>query len=155
MNKILLFVLTLLAPTAAAAAADSVSLSSTIFVERVITDAAGRTAVVREAPNVVTPGDKLVFQLSYRNAGPAPATGFTVTNPVPAAVAFAAAEGEGVDLSIDGGRSWGKLAALTVLQADGGRRQARPEDVSHVRWSFARPIPAGATGQLSFRGTVR
>ena len=154
MNKLLLLVLALLAP-AAAAAADSVSLSSEIFVERVKTDAAGKAAIVREAPKVVTPGDKLVFQLSYRNAGAAPATGFTVTNPVPAAVAFAAAEGDGVDLSIDGGKSWGKLAALTVVEGDGTSRPARPEDVSHVRWSFARPIPAGATGQLSFRGTVR
>jgi uncharacterized repeat protein (TIGR01451 family) len=154
MTKILFFVLACLAPVAASAA-DSVSLASEILVERTRTDAAGKSAIVREAPKVVTPGDKLVFLLSYRNAGSAPATGFTVTNPVPAAVAFSGADGDGVDLSVDGGKSWGALASLKIAQADGTSRPARPDDITHVRWTFAQPIPAGGTGQLSFRGIVR
>ncbi len=50
---------------------------------------------------------------------------------------------------------WGQLADLTVPMADGTRRPAQPADVTHVRWAFQKPIPAGATGKLIFRGVVK
>jgi hypothetical protein len=34
-------------------------------------------------------------------------------------------------------------------------RAATPDDVTHIRWSFAQPIAAGRAGQLSFRGVVK
>jgi uncharacterized repeat protein (TIGR01451 family) len=152
--KFILFMLALLAPAAAMAAQD-VSLSSEVFVEKIVKDAKGEPKTVRETPAVVTPGDRLVFVLSYKNQGAQPATGFTVTNPVPAAVAFTAAETGGSDVSVDGGKSWGQLAALAVKQADGTSRPAAPADVTHIRWNFAQPIAAASGGQLSFRATVK
>ena len=152
--RILPFVLALLAP-AAAAAADDVSLSSEIFVERAKQDSRGKTVVVREVPGVVTPGDRLLFVLNYRNAGSQPAVGFTVTNPMPGAVSFAEAEGDGAVVSVDGGKSWGALAALSIALPDGTSRPAAAADVTHVRWSFAQPIAAGNSGKLSFRGVVK
>jgi uncharacterized repeat protein (TIGR01451 family) len=152
--KFLLTLIALLAP-AAAFAADQVSLSSDVFVERVKQDSAGKRSVVLEPPGVVTPGDKVVFVLSYRNGGAKPAADFVVTNPVPGAVAFTAAEGEGAVVSVDGGKSWGQLAALKVRQADGTVRAAAPGDVTHIRWTFSRAIGAGEAGKLSFRGTVK
>jgi uncharacterized repeat protein (TIGR01451 family) len=147
--------LALVAPAAAAAAAEPVSLSSEVMVERVRQDADGTSRVVREEPRMVTPGDKLVFLLSYRNGGAQPASGFVVTNPIPSAVAFAGGESEGATVSIDGGKSWGILAALRVANADGTSRPATPDDVTHIRWSFGQPIAPGRAGQLSFRGTVK
>ena len=149
--------LALLALTAPSAlwAADSVSLTSEVMVERVRQEADGSSKVVREEPRVVTPGDKLVFLLSYRNAGAEPATGFVVTNPIPASVAFSGGESEGAIVSIDGGKSWGPLASLKVANPDGTSRPATPDDVTHIRWSFAQPIAAGRAGQLSFRGVVK
>ena len=149
-----LALLALLAP-AAAFAADSVSLSSEVFVERVKQEADGKTRIVREEPGIVTPGDKLVIQLSYTNGGPAPASGFVVTNPIPGAVAFAGGESSGALVSVDGGKSWGTLASLRIAKPDGTSRPAGEADVTHIRWSFARPIAAGASGQLSFRGVVK
>jgi uncharacterized repeat protein (TIGR01451 family) len=154
MNKIILFMLALIAP-AAAAAAEEVSLSSEVFVEKIVADAKGGSKTVREAPKVVTPGDKLVFVLSYKNQGAQPATGFTVTNPLPASVGFAAVEDAGAAVSVDGGKSWGQLAALKVALADGSSRPATAADVTHIRWSFAQPIAAGSSGQLSFRAVVK
>jgi uncharacterized repeat protein (TIGR01451 family) len=152
--KHLLTLLALISP-AAALAADAVSLSSDVFVERVKQEANGRSHVVREAPGVVTPGDKLVFVLGYRNGGAAPASGFVVTDPIPASVAFAGEESQGALVSVDGGRSWGALAALRVANADGTRRPAASADVTHIRWAFAQPIAAGSSGQLSFKGVVK
>lgn len=152
--KMWIALIALFAP-AAALAADDVRLSSQIFVERTKQGPDGKPTIVEEEPAVVTPGDRLVFRLAYRNAGSAPATGFSVTNPIPDAVGFTAASDEGAVYSVDGGKSWGPLASLKVAQADGTSRPAQPADVTHIRWAFAQPIAAGAGGELSFRGVVK
>ena len=151
--KILLALLALLAPATAFAAQD-VSLTSKVFVERVKTGADGKPVTVREAPGVVTPGDRLAFVLAYRNGGAEPATGFTLTNPIPPSVAFTGTDDASAVVSVDGGKSWGALASLKVVQADGTSRPAVAADVTHIRWSFDRPIAPGSGGELSFRGVV-
>lgn len=158
--KLILAILAMFSASAAQAgqgapAPSPVSLTNAVFVERVQVDAQGRRTTSLEAPAVVTPGDHLVFVLTYRNGGQQPATGFAVTNPIPASVMFERVEGDQAILSVDGGRTWGALAALTVAQADGSRRPAVAADVTHIRWSFSRPIAVGEEGRLSFRGTVR
>lgn len=152
--RILFFILAFLAPVPALAA-DDVALDSAVFVERSVTGADGKQSVVREEPKLVTPGDKLVFVLSYKNAGSAPAESFVVTNPIPASVSFVASDSPGADFSVDGGKSWGALAALRVKGADGKLRAAAASDITHVRWAFAKAIPVAGTGKLSFRGVVR
>ena len=151
--KILIALFALFAP-AAAFAAGNVSLTSKVFVERVKPGADGKPVAVREEPGVVTPGDKLVFVLGYRNAGAEPATGFTLTNPIPPSVAFTGSDDASAVVSVDGGKSWGALASLKVAQPDGSSRPAVAADVTHIRWSLGRPIAAGSSGELSFRGVV-
>ena len=152
MNAFLLS-LALLVP-AAAQAADAVSLSSRAFVERQRQDATGNTVTTLEQPKVVVPGDKLRFELLYKNNGAAPAKDFSVTNPVPGAVAFTGSEGPAV-VSVDGGKSWGPLTTLKVPGADGKLRPAQPADVTHIRWTLASPIAPGGSGSFSFRGQVK
>ena len=151
--KIWLALFALLAP-AAASAADNVSLTSKVMVERVKPGPDGKAVTVREEPGVVTPGDRLVVLLSYRNKGAEPATGFTLTNPIPASVAFTGTDDKSASVSVDGGKSWGALASLKVVAADGTSRPAVAADVTHIRWSFSQPIAAGSGGELSFRGVV-
>ena len=151
--RALLFVIALLTPDIALAA-NNVALSSAVFLEKTVADNSGHSRIVLEEPKAVTPGDQLVFILNYRNAGSAPAKDFIVTNPLPSAVAYQG-RGDGAQVSIDGGRSWGTLPALKVREADGRWRNARPEDVTHVRWALKQTVAAGAQGKLSFRGIVR
>jgi uncharacterized repeat protein (TIGR01451 family) len=151
--KIWLALFALLAP-AAVSAAGNVSLTSQVLVERVKPGPDGKPVTVREEPNVVTPGDRLVVVLSYRNGGAQPATGFTLTNPIPASVAFTGTDDKSASVSVDGGKSWGALSSLKVVAADGTSRPAVAADVTHIRWSFGQPIAAGSGGELSFRGVV-
>jgi uncharacterized repeat protein (TIGR01451 family) len=154
--RIWIAALALIAPAAAfAAGPEHVSLSSHVFVERVKPGLGGKPVTVREEPGIVTPGEKLVFELAYRNVGAQPATGFTITDPIPSSVVFAGGESEGAVFSADGGRTWGPLASLRIAQPNGAPRAATPADVTHVKWSFARPIAAGAAGSVSFRGVVK
>lgn len=152
--RFLLTLLALLLP-GTAWAQSQVALTSNVLVERTTTDANGAARTSLEAPGVVTPGDRLMFVLAYRNNAATPATAFEVTNPIPESVSFTSSESAGSVLSVDGGRTWGELSRLSVRNADGTSRAATPADVTHVRWRLAQPIPAGGTGELRFRGIVK
>jgi uncharacterized repeat protein (TIGR01451 family) len=138
----------------AAAQNNPVQLNSDVLVERTVVEN-GQSRVVLETPQAVVPGDTLVFVLRYENTGRQAATNFVITNPLPQAVRYSGTVDSGATVSIDAGRSWGQLNELRVRQADGIMRPATADDVTHVRWAFAQPIAAGATGRLMFRGIVR
>lgn len=154
MRNALFLLLAAIAPTQAFAA-NQVVLDNSVFLERATTDANGKQRVSLEEPKVVVPGDRLVFVLNYRNAGAQPADKFVITNPMPSAIRFADAGDTQPFVSVDGGKSWGTLDTLTVPLADGTRRPAQPADVTHIRWAFQKPIPAGGVGKLMFRGVVK
>ena len=136
-------------------AATPVQLRSDVFVERQITRADGSKATTLEKPNMVLPGDNLVFVVNYKNVGSASADNFTVTNPLPKAVAFnGTADGREI-VSVDGGKNWGVLSTLMVPTLDGKLRAARSSDVTHIKWNFQKKLDAGAEGKLIFRGIVR
>lgn len=152
--KQLLVLLAVLIP-GTASAAGNLALASTVFVEKAISDRDGRVRMVLSEPKTVVPGDRLVFILNYRNTSAATASHFVVTNPLPEAVSYQGTPDQRALVSIDGGRVWGNLAALKVVERDGTVRGARPEDVTHIKWTLNQPVPAGAKGILSFRGIVR
>ena len=154
MRKLPFLLLAAFAPVQAFAA-NQVALDNSVFVERVTTDASGKQRVLLEEPKVVVPGDRLVFVLNYRNAGAQPADKFVITNPMPSAVRFAGAGDASPIVSVDGGKAWGALDTLSVIQPDGTRRPAQPADVTHIRWAFQKPIPAGGSGKVMFRGVVK
>ena len=157
MKMITLYVsaLALAAPGAASAASEMVSLANAVYVEKIEGSEAGQPKKVLAPPRSIGRGDTLIFVVSYRNRGADPASDVVVTNAVPATVAYAGAEQPSAIVSVDGGRSWGPLASLTVHTAEGGFRAATTADVTHVRWTFPRAIGAGETGELRFRGIVK
>lgn len=136
-------------------AATPLQLSSDVFVERQVVRGDGSKTIVLEAPKMVTPGDKLVFVVKYKNVGSATASNFVVTNPLPSAVAFNGTS-DGLEIvSIDGGKSWGTLGALRVTKTNGSTRTAERGDVTHIKWNLNQPLTAGAEGKLIFRGIVK
>ncbi|GAB5488829.1 MAG: hypothetical protein Pars2KO_23990 [Parasphingorhabdus sp.] len=165
-------------PTSAAlqAAADprsNVKIESLAQVERTEKDTNDNdvTKLYSPADVKVIPGDRLVFTNSYRNTGAVPVTGFVVNNPIHPAVSFTAVTEDWALVSVDGGKSFGKLVDLTVpsqpsepednVAVEGNvtpaltTRAAQPSDVTHIRWAFSKAIAAGASGKLQFRGIVK
>jgi uncharacterized repeat protein (TIGR01451 family) len=138
-----------------ALAASPIELTSNIFVEKQQKKADGSYSVNLVKPDIIVPGDQLVFVVRFRNVGSAPASNFTVTNPVPKAVAFSGTSDGAELVSIDGGKSWGKLSQLRVVNLDGTGRAALMADVTHIKWNLNQTLTAGAEGKLIFRGVVR
>jgi hypothetical protein len=58
------------------------------------------------------------------------------------------------EISIDGGRSWGKLGMLMIRDTS-GTRLASPEDVTHVRWRIPASVAARGTGTIAYSAIVR
>lgn len=155
MNKFWIFTAAgLLATQAQAApAAQPIELKGDVKLDKVIVEQ-GRQKHVLVEPTVVVPGDKLVFATAYRNTGALAVNNFVVTNPIPAGVMLAPDGVAQAEVSVDGGKSWGKLANLTVAGSNGAKRAAQSGDVTHVRWTLATVTP-GASGTLTYRGIVR
>ena len=114
----------------------------------------GVSKVQLVAANHVFPGDRLLFATNYHNTALVPATNFTVTNPVPAAVTVTPESAAALVVSVDGGKTWGRITELSVADGKGGRRPALASDVTHVRWTIA-SIPPGASGRVEYHAVVR
>ena len=139
----------------AAPAASTVSLASKAFVVKQVPDANGKLKNTLAPVDRVLPGDVLVFMLDYRNGGAKAVTPFVINNPVPANVAFTGVEQPWASVTVDGGKTFGPLAKLTVRKADGTLRAAVPADVTAIRWTFGQPIAAGASGNVKFYAVVK
>ncbi len=149
------FALLALASPMTAIAAGAVDVVSEMFVERTVKQADGKTVTSLVKQKSGPPGTRLVFTHSYRNTSRQPVANFGMTNPIPPGVDFVSTDDASAAVSADGGKTYGPLATAKVRAADGTLRAARPEDVSHVRWTLKAPIPAGGSGRLSFKGTVK
>lgn len=125
-----------------------VSLDSAVFVER---RQSGNVRSLEPVERLIR-GDKVVTVVTWQRVSPdVDRTGsFTVTNPLPRAIAYQTSARDDEDVSIDGGHTWGKLGMLRA-----GSRMATPEDVTHVRWRIAATTAAKGRGQIAYSGIVR
>jgi hypothetical protein len=93
-------------------------------------------------------GDRVVTLVSWYMLGGS--GGFTVVNALPPGLAYQTSADGDEDVSIDGGKSWGKLAQLHR-----GARHATPEDVTHVRWHVSPRQAMNGAGRIAYSGFVR
>jgi hypothetical protein len=129
---------------ALAAAAPSVATDSAVFVERLQADAARHL----EPAERLNRGDRIVTVVTwYRLGGEG---GFTITNSLPSSVSYQKSARGDEEVSVDGGRNWGRLAELRV-----GSRNATAEDVTHVRWRIPAHRADLGKGHIAYSGIVR
>ena len=64
-------------------------------------------------------------------------------------------KGTKITFSIDGGKTYDAPAKLFIFDASGRKFPARPQDYTHIRWSFGDPLLPGAKGEVSFRAILQ
>ena len=144
-----------LAGVAHAQEAGALKITNAVFQEVEVKAADGKVTRKLVPATKVVPGGEVVYEINYDNTGKAPATDVAITNPVPPQLTFVDVEGTPVtSVSVDGGRTYGTLTALTVTGSDGQQRAAQPADVNHLRWVLAALQP-GSKGKVSFRARVK
>lgn len=131
-----------------------IALTGDVKAEKIVTDAQGNERVALVEPTAIVPGDRLVFGTDFANNGVDTVTNFVVTNPLPAAVRLAPDADAALEVSVDNGKTFGALAALTIANSDGTTRPATHADVTHVRWVLA-SIDSGASGRLTYPAIIR
>ena len=129
---------------AAALAAPLIAFDSAVFIERV---KPGQGRLLQPAASFKR-GDRLVYVVNWvRKSG---SGAFSVTNPVPRTVYYQGSADGAEEVSIDGGKRWGKLEQLRV-----GTRIATPEDVTHLRWHISADHAARGSGEIAYSAIVR
>ncbi|HKX79773.1 MAG TPA: hypothetical protein VJM34_14740 [Novosphingobium sp.] len=123
-----------------------VATRSAVFVEKQMP---GRTRWLEPA-SALSRGDRVVTILSWQRLGNGEGDGFTITNPLPRVIAYQKSARSDEQVSVDGGRTWGRLSDLRI-----GSRVASPEDVTHVRWRIPADRAAQGRGQIAYSGIVR
>ena len=103
------------------AIAGPVEITSNVLAEKRAAAADGTTRVSLAPATRVIPGDRVVFQLEYRNNGKQAASGLVIANPVPAAMQYVSpAEGSPApELSVDGTTTVVVGAVLSMLSVIG------------------------------------
>lgn len=122
------------------AAASPVQIDSSVFVER-----AKAEARILEAPSQLVRGDRVVTVLTWKRQSPGGQ--FTLANALPSSLYYQGSANDSEEVSIDGGRTWGRLGSLQI-----GNRFATAEDVTHVRW---RVQSNSASGRIAYSAIVR
>ncbi|MFM5916034.1 MAG: hypothetical protein ACKOOL_00695 [Novosphingobium sp.] len=129
---------------APALAAPLISIDSAVYVEK---SAPGKGRMLQPA-NQLHRGDRVIYVVSWTRMGGTGA--FTVSNPLPRSVYYQGSADGSEEVSIDGGRSWGKLETMRV-----GLRLATPEDVTNVRWHVPASEAARGAGEITYSAIVR
>jgi len=152
------FVLILLSGIAYASEGARVELTMVAEKERVSINEAGEVEVSYIAPEIVIPGDVIVYSVKYQNVGDDIADSTYITNAIPEHMTYMeeSALGEGTDIafSVDGGRRFGKPAQLTILNSEGEAVPAAVGDYTHIRWLFTGSLSPGDSGQVLYRARI-
>lgn len=133
------------------------ALTSKIELEKLTPTAEGQPpAKSYAAPDVVVPGDRVRITLTFTNGGAVPAAGVNIVNPIPEGLVFDGTDDrQDFTVSVDGGKTFGALAALTVTGTGTAPRTATVGDVTHVRWLWTATVAPGQTRSVAFFGKVK
>lgn len=148
----------LLVATGAQASPELIKLRTTVFQEQTVRGADGQSHTQRVPATRVEPGSEVVYEVGYSNTGSEPMQ-VIITNPMPEDLVYqsyaARAVGAQIQVSVDGGRSFGPLEQQRARSDSGAPRAATARDITHVRWTTARPVKPGEAGYVSLRATVK
>jgi uncharacterized repeat protein (TIGR01451 family) len=139
--------------------ADGITLKTEAFRDVVVAGKDGKQEKQRVALKKATPGQEVIYVITYRNTGSKPAENVVVNNPVPKGLTFqpGSAQGDGtrIEVSVDGGNTFGTLESLKASDGKAGVRAARADDVTNVRWTLTSAVKAGQEGSVSYKAVLK
>jgi len=122
----------------------------------------GKTVLEKVPAENSSPGDQLVYTITYTNAGKGAVVDATIVNPIPRGVTVDPMGIEGTDAnvtcSIDSGRSFHAPPVMVKIKKPDGSLESKPappESYTHIRWIIKKPLAPGQTGQVNFKATVK
>jgi len=133
--------------------ASPIQITNAVFQEVEVKAADGTVDKKLVPATAVVPGGEVVYEITYQNSGSDTATDVVINNPLPEELSYVGSSVRVDAFSVDGGKTFGKLADLKVETAD-GPRAAEAADVTNLRWIVDSLAP-GAKGVVGFRARVK
>jgi uncharacterized repeat protein (TIGR01451 family) len=137
----------------------TIELKSIAEMEVANFNAEGQKVIQRVPAAKVVPGSEVIYTNYYTNVGSEAAASVVITNPVPEHMQYLAGSAQGADtnitFSIDGGQTYGDPGQLIVVEADGRKRPALPEEYTHIRWERQKALAPGQQDQVAFRARLK
>jgi uncharacterized repeat protein (TIGR01451 family) len=113
-------------------------------------------------PVIYSPGDTIEYTLTAKNTGDETMKDPSVVDPIPEGTEYVvnSAVGENcrIIFSVDKGMKFAVWPIMvTATSASGAKieREARLEEVTHIKWLIRETIPAGGEKKLSFKVVVK
>lgn len=125
----------------AASAQDRLTLSQAVYVENFKQGGSLRTI---ESPRSLKRGDRVILMIDW--TGAEARKGTVVRSAIPPTLAFQRGSSDALEVSVDGGRTWGRIGDLRI-----GDRLAAPEEVTHVRLR----VHGKTAGRMTYSAIVR
>ena len=118
--------------------------------------------LLQPAPRLV-PGDVVRYTISGNNRTEQPISGLVLNDDIPSnmTIVLGSARVESgqasISYSADGGKTYSPSPMIRETRSDGTlvSRPARPEEYTHVRWSFTTPVAAKSNVQGSYQVRLR
>ncbi len=151
MKILMSLILTLMAVSAVAQG--HLNVQTTVQKEETFVNEAGESDKRLVAADIVVPGDRVFYTITFTNTSDESADKVVVTNPIAEGLVYVngSAFGPGTDItfSVDDGENYAAAGDLTVTE-DGESRPAEAKDFTHIRWVMRSELAAGAQGTARF-----
>jgi uncharacterized repeat protein (TIGR01451 family) len=143
-----------------AQAADSaIKVSSIAQVESETVGQDGKKLLKRSPVTRAVPGTEVIYTTTFENIIKKPVGDIVIDNPIPNASEYKAGSAFGKDcdilFSVDGGKTFGHAEELKVKDADGKARPALAKEYTNIRWKYKAQLPAGKSGEVGFRASIK
>jgi uncharacterized repeat protein (TIGR01451 family) len=107
---------------------------------------------------IMVPGDTVVYTSTFTNIGAESVSNVVVNNPLPENTKYLRFSAKGantvVTFSIDGGQTYAAPADLTIPEASGVTRAAKPEEYTDIRWVYQGSLATGEASSVNFKVTI-
>jgi uncharacterized repeat protein (TIGR01451 family) len=151
MKILMSLILTLMAVSAVAQG--HLDVQTTVQKEETFVNEAGESDKRLVTADIVVPGDRVFYTITFTNTSDESADSVVVTNPIAEGLVYVngSAFGPGTDItfSVDDGVIFAAADDLTVTE-NGESRPAEAKDFTHIRWVMRSDLAAGAQGTARF-----
>ena len=135
----------------------AVTAEQSVEIEVAVRVADGDDRIERVKAENVKPGEGVIYSLHFSNEDKESADSVEFVMPVPVEVSYVENSAMGNDATItfsaDGGQTFVMRGRLTVAE-NGENRPAKNSEITHIKWKLNSSLPAGMSGEASYRAVV-
>ncbi len=136
----------------------AIQFSNNAFKQIMTTDKKGNKKIDYVKPDLVLPGDVILYQIKFKNISHQVVSNIVINNPVPNNSKYrsgsADSENSVVTFSVDG-KHFKTAKRLTVTDKTGSSIIAKPEQYKAIRWVYKKSLKPDETAMVSYKTQIK